>query len=257
MRVGYTERMRGVVMLGVAAACGRSGFDARPTSDGPRVGASYVEVVTAAAPVAYWRLGEAVPSIAFDAGPNAWHGTYDASAQLGAPGALEGDTDSAVELDGSTTGVAMPDILDFSGLLPYSLEVWARPRTIDSLSRAFCGKKSTALIGYSMFVNDMGTGFGRYDVNQAISEVYAAGLALDVYSHVVGTFDGTALRLYVNGVEVGNALNTISLPDGTVGFAIGAKGDGTPGYFDGSLDEVAVYDRALSPAEVAAHFAAR
>jgi len=248
--------MRGVVVLSVAAACGRGGFDERPTSDGAGAAVSYVEAVTASAPVAYWRLGESIPSIAFDVGPNGWHGTYDATAQLGAPGALDPDTDTAVVFDGSTTGVAMADVLDFAGTVPYSLEVWARPRRIDSLSRAFCGKKEFGDTGYSMFVSDAGTGFGRY-IAGSKSEVFGPLLTLDVYSHVVGTFDGSIIRLYIDGALVANTLNMIDLPDRGVGFAIGAKGDGVPGYFDGRLDEVAVYDRALSAAEIAGHFAAR
>jgi concanavalin A-like lectin/glucanase superfamily protein len=79
------------------------------------------------------------------------------------------------------------------------------------------------------------------------------------WHHIVGTYDGTQLQLYVDGVAAGNPrLHTgtiLPMPKG--GFlAIGSE-DGRrtnnpnePRYFHGDIDEVAIYRRALTPQEV-------
>ena len=78
------------------------------------------------------------------------------------------------------------------------------------------------------------------------------------WHHVVGTFDGTTVRLYVDGAEVGNGTptNTSQIsygsPDSNDLF-IGTYADRNSVYlFDGLIDEASVYNRALSPAEIQA-----
>jgi Ca2+-binding RTX toxin-like protein len=79
------------------------------------------------------------------------------------------------------------------------------------------------------------------------------------WHHVVGTYDGNYVRLYVDGVEVGNGTLLTDalgygLPD-TNDLFIGTY-NGIPGYtFNGRIDEPSVYDRALTAAEVQALFA--
>ena len=83
------------------------------------------------------------------------------------------------------------------------------------------------------------------------------------WHHIVGTYDGTQLQLYVDGVATGNPIlhtgTILPMPKG--GFlAIGSE-DGRrtnnpnePRYFHGDIDEVAIYRRALTPLEVFALF---
>lgn len=73
----------------------------------------------------------------------------------------------------------------------------------------------------------------------------------------MATYDGSYQRMYVNGVlDVDQPLTgTISYVNHGYGFAI--SGCDQPGDFlTGSVDEVAIYDKALSPQRVAAHYAA-
>ena len=71
------------------------------------------------------------------------------------------------------------------------------------------------------------------------------------WQHLAATFDGTTARYYVNGLEV--ASRAVS---GSVGNAntwrIGAYGSTPGGFFDGVIDEIRVYDRALALAEIQA-----
>jgi len=77
------------------------------------------------------------------------------------------------------------------------------------------------------------------------------------WHHIVGTYDGTQLQLYVDGLPVGNPrfhTGTIlpMLPGSflSIGSEDGRRCCGGPRYFHGAIDEVAVYRRALTSAEV-------
>ena len=70
------------------------------------------------------------------------------------------------------------------------------------------------------------------------------------WQHLAATFNGTTARFYVDGAEV--ASRTVSGAVGTSNtWRIGAYGSVAGGFFDGLIDEIRVYDRALSAAEIA------
>jgi hypothetical protein len=73
--------------------------------------------------------------------------------------------------------------------------------------------------------------------------------------HLVGTYDGTTWRLYRNGTQIAStadAKGAVASPDGE--WAIGSMGSGWADNFSGSIDEVAIYKRSLSAAQVKAHY---
>jgi hypothetical protein len=75
---------------------------------------------------------------------------------------------------------------------------------------------------------------------------------LDVWMHATATWDGSTMRLYKNGVEAGSlAKGGVLDVDPTVEMAIGsqpATTDARP--FDGTIDDVAIWNRALAPDEI-------
>jgi hypothetical protein len=81
---------------------------------------------------------------------------------------------------------------------------------------------------------------------------------LGVWIHLVGTYDGEAWHLYRNGEEVGSQVSTVGAVPVRSDWAIGARAPGvapcTPRpaerFFDGSIDDVRIYRRALDAAEV-------
>ena len=93
------------------------------------------------------------------------------------------------------------------------------------------------------------------DVNGHFKGLYSnAPIPVGGWSHVAATWDGTTLKLYING-----ALNAQSTPglsaigDSHCSFSIGGAGSCSPGqYFPGLIDEMSVYDRALFAGEIQA-----
>jgi hypothetical protein len=77
-------------------------------------------------------------------------------------------------------------------------------------------------------------------------------VGLNEWHHVVGTFDGTSLRLYVDSVEEPGSPVAYTGPinDDDLPVWIGANAAWSGRGFVGRIDEVLVYDVALSPAEV-------
>ncbi|HVY95407.1 MAG TPA: LamG domain-containing protein, partial [Solirubrobacterales bacterium] len=73
--------------------------------------------------------------------------------------------------------------------------------------------------------------------------------------HVVGTYDGTTQRLYVNGTQVAQTALSGAISTNNNPLYLGSW-DGTAEYFAGTIDDVAVYGSTLSAARVSAHYSA-
>lgn len=94
-----------------------------------------------------------------------------------------------------------------------------------------------------MRINDS-TAFAGQSTDDAIQ--------LDVWQHVAATHDGTALTLYVNGVPVGQAIGApVPIARDDV-LRIGARSTDDKRFFEGAIDEVRLWDRALSQPELVA-----
>ncbi|OHA15606.1 MAG: hypothetical protein A3H57_03180 [Candidatus Taylorbacteria bacterium RIFCSPLOWO2_02_FULL_43_11] len=69
--------------------------------------------------------------------------------------------------------------------------------------------------------------------------------------HIVGTFDGSNVRMYVNGIADGTPAPYVgTIPISSNNLVIGKNYDGTNKFFNGLIDDVRIYSRALSAAEI-------
>src|SRR5262249_14065065 len=110
---------------------------------------------------------------------------------------------------------------------------------------------------YSLYGNSDGDGgpntyIRRSPLNGTIDQHAgtATRLAPGAWHHLAATYDGSVLRMYVDGVQVGtlNAPGNIAT---TVGAPLEIGGDALWGEFwSGLIDDVRIYNRALSAAEV-------
>ena len=94
-----------------------------------------------------------------------------------------------------------------------------------------------------------GRPLGQIDVGGERNAVGSAALPLNAWSHLAATFDGAVVRLFVNGVQVGSLGFSGSMAASTGCVAVG--GNSVWGeWFAGLIDEVRVYNRALSASEI-------
>jgi glucose/arabinose dehydrogenase/chitodextrinase len=82
-----------------------------------------------------------------------------------------------------------------------------------------------------------------------------SALPLNAWSHLAASFDGQSLRLYVDGTQVANRAETGSIPTSNGALTIG--GDALYGqYFAGRIDEVRIYNQALTASQIQSDMAA-
>jgi len=87
-----------------------------------------------------------------------------------------------------------------------------------------------------------------------MGDTYLSGGAVSTnWSHVVATYDGSLIRLYVDGSEVASAPHSGGIPSASANLIVGGQGDGS-NYFDGRIDKVEIFDVALTAQEVLSHY---
>ncbi|HEV2889971.1 MAG TPA: LamG-like jellyroll fold domain-containing protein [Frankiaceae bacterium] len=195
---------------------------------------------------AYWRLDETAGTDACDS-RGASTGRYGGGYQLGQPGALTGDANPSVSLNGTTGSVSVPSTLPLSPASSVSLEAWVRPTTLPA-SQTVVRKDQQYLLrleGGRLYARVWFVG-GSY-VEAWSSAVVQAG----AWQHLVATFDGATLRVYRNGAQVAASASAGSLQSSSNELTLGRSLDYD--HFSGSIDEAAVYSRALPASEVRAH----
>jgi Concanavalin A-like lectin/glucanases superfamily len=243
-------------MLLACSAC-RLGFEENPAgADGPLPSDSYGAAVFADGPRAYFRFDEPAGPTASSA-VGTLSGPYEGAFLFGKPGAIAGNP--CVRFDGMTTRIPLGDVFRFGGNAPYSIELWINPGDIID-TRFILDRRTTsgAPDGYTFY---LGVDYFLMARQAAGTEMAYVGDVprVGVWTHAVVTYDGLAQRMYLDGVlvEQSNATGVNPIGEGVGELTIG---DSHPGQFnklDGLLDELAIYDRALTGVQVTAHFAAR
>ena len=170
-----------------------------------------------------------------------------------------GEVGAAFSLNGSDGYISVPNSpsLNFGGTSPMSVELWLY-RTGTATSMHMIGKRDGCLeFEYQLAMDGSGTGFGSLNNRQmGYNSVGIPGWQppLNTWTHLAATFDGSTFSFYTNGVLAATGSGMLgSLSSGPL--EIGESGScGLP--FAGLIDEVSMYNRALSSNEIAAIFAA-
>jgi hypothetical protein len=220
-------------------------------------GSSYRESIVADRPVAYWRLGDAPGTLVPKNEIGASTGKFLGGLELGQPGAIGNDSDTAVTFNGGHAEIG--DQFDFVGDLPISVEVWFQSGAVDG---AMLGKQSDTGAGWNFFLWDetADTPVIRFDRLASFNgpRQYCLMRFKEVpgptafgdghYHHAVVTYDTATTRIYLDGVERQNCVQgPVAIPDTTTPLIIGNN-------YKGGLDEVVLYDTALPPPRVKAHY---
>jgi hypothetical protein len=220
----------------------------------------YYDAVTGDTPVLYLRFGEDAGIVAHDE-MNHDNGTYSAAATLGYPGAIHGDPNTAVMVDG-TGGITMPASADFSPMESFTVEVWVRPSSNPVASNvAFVVDHETFSPGRAGWDIAAGTKTlfeRRADAMTGLSAT-APAVSAGQWHHLVSTFDGPTSRMaiWIDGVSAVSVIGAPGVPAIPQGWSIGAQNCGCNGNaFVGAIDELAIYPAVLSDARIRAHYAA-
>jgi PKD repeat protein len=179
-----------------------------------------------------------------DLSGNAHHGRIS-----GATWTPAGKYGQALAFDGvdDWVTIAATPLLDLSP--GATLMAWVYP-TATSGVRDILLKEGSGVDIYNLYArNWRGRPESNVYVNSANRVAEGARLPTRAWTHVAGTYNGSVLRLYLNGVEVARRSVTGSLASSRGPVRIGGNrlwGE----YFQGRIDEVRIYNRALTAAEI-------
>ena len=216
--------------------------------------APYAQVVLDEAPLGYWRLGEAVVATAFDETGNN-DGTYAGfvDSNLGQPGALSGDPDTSALFDASDNRVVLSNavVSSIGTSDPFSIEMWFN-KTQDGRGDLYNQKGGGHDLGIindgdeKVWVYWNGTAVGKGDV-----------VSRNAWHHMVLTRGSTnAMGLWIDGALYSTGSSSRPMDTIPVDIWIGSNRSGSSVSipFGGLIDEVAIYDRALTPDEIRLHY---
>ncbi len=202
--------------------------------------------------VGYWKMEEGGGTKARDL--SGWGN--DASL-VGSPTWTPGAKGLAINLNGSTSYGLVSDQANLDATTGLTLSAWIKPGAQgnqDIISRAILGSVDGYTLGLSpsspgtvfMQLNEATTG-NAYRLDSLTHYPFNG----NTWMHVAATYDGTTMRMYINGVEEQSNSGPSSIAANLLNLGIGAQSDGAR-RFRGHLDEVRIYRRALSASEIVA-----
>ncbi len=224
--------------------------------------ASYVSSVLASGPAAYYRLNDAGPKAA-DSAPNHLDGTSGASVHGGAPSLLATTADPATSYPGSASASGVTLVPPSALLRPsgaVTMECFLQFASVPAAWTVPLAYGSDVNYApYDLYFTRSGTLNAQFTLTSGVLVVSdPAPLRANTPYHVVATYDGAVGRLYVNGAQVASAAQSGALSDydTTHGLAIGDDAGYSDPPFAGTIEQVAIYAKALSAADVANHYTA-
>jgi hypothetical protein len=185
----------------------------------------------------------------------------------------------AVPLDGKVNWVSLnnPPSLNVSGKI--TLEAWIKPSATQSQTARIISHGPITASGYTSDMVDtngvlaspsevflalqnsggtyaVGTSDGT-NFHGATFAVPAGDLGGSQWIHLAGSYDGANWTLFRNGKQVATAADKVgALPVPDADWATGGTGFGWDDLFTGSIDEVGIYDHALTADRIQAHYTA-
>jgi hypothetical protein len=219
-------------------------------------------------PVAYWRMDEASGTSMVDATGNGRTGTYAGSPTLGTISLLPTEGKTAVAFDGTndTSSVTSHTSLN-STTGGFTVECWIKidVPTADKYQVIIDKTGGTQDNKQWLIIWDNRTSQGSPLRLRAQNGFTSAGTitvdwggatardALAAGGHLVVVWNGTNTKIYWNGVQVVSGTGQVGEVANTRAVNIGSL-NGSSYWFDGTLDEIAIYQSALSAARVLAHY---
>ena len=201
-----------------------------------------------AKPVARWEFDEGAGNIAFDSvGSN--HGIIH-GAQWTA-----GKVDGALDFDavGDYVRVSDPTSLDLD--THYTVSAWIKTDTVSSSNAIIAAYRDRVTPSVLFQLDRYGSTVRFVVVDESANSqaaVYPYVLSTNSWYHVAGVREGDSLKVFVNGMKGPTAYKAFGqiIPSLVTIGAIDCCALGVHHYFRGSIDEVVVFDKALSVEEI-------
>jgi len=195
--------------------------------------------------VAAYGFEEGTGTTTADSSGNALTGSIAA-----ATWATAGKFGKALSFNGTSSMVTVNNAAALGLGTGMTLEAWVNPTTLTNWRTVLLKEQTASNLAYALYANT--------DTNRPAGNVFTAAetdtrgtakLATGAWSHLAATYDGATLKLYVNGTLVSSKAATGAIQAGTRALRIGGNAIWSE-WFQGLIDEVRVYNRALGAAEI-------
>ncbi len=219
----------------------------------------YASTVLADHPTAFWRLGESTGTAAYDSSGDGWTGTYFNGVVQGQPGAIPFDPNAAPRFDGVNDHVEFSNPAGIGD--DFTVEAWVKT-AVPSLtgSQAYQGNgivwSDVAGVQNDWIVAILNNRLSFFTGNPDLTVTGNTPINDGKWHYIVATrVKGGTKSLYVDGFLDGTGpTGGNTLRDNPLIEVGGNTLDSR--YFNGNLDEVALYPYALSASQVTAHYQA-
>lgn len=188
----------------------------------------------------------------------------------GAQRVAAGQIGRALSFDGVDDWITVTDTtaskIDLTNGL--TVEAWVKPTAMagwETVVMKERGAFGTGFLSYALYAHDGAPQAGTFagpaaylrmapatsTTDQGVREASHTALPLNAWTHIATTYDGAAMRFYINGQLVATRAQTGNIAVGNQPLRIG--GNNVSGeFFKGFIDEVRIYNRPLSASEIAA-----
>ncbi|MFZ9738863.1 MAG: LamG-like jellyroll fold domain-containing protein, partial [Prochlorotrichaceae cyanobacterium] len=209
---------------------------------------------------AHWRLnGNLNNSVNVGSAIN---GSAVGSPQLGVPGLVPGST--ATHFNGFSDGIAIPnnDAINTQAKSVYTIELWFSADNLEGQQVIY--EQGGGVNGFNIYLDNAQLNLGAWA--NSTGEWLSTTVQANQRYYLVLSFDSGTLTGYLNGESIGSVetgFTEMPAHTGRVGIAMmqgdtrlsdteALSGDGK--YFQGTIDEVALYSKILSPEQVRANY---
>jgi hypothetical protein len=210
------------------------------------------QVITTTAPattglVGYWKFDDGSGTTTVDSSGSGNNGTLNGGTRW-----TSGLFGSALDFDGVNDYVDCGANTSLDITAKVTLSAWVKTRDSgNSQYNPFVGKGDTS---YALqHQNGNNIEFFIYDAG-AWPYARMTGVTSSfngTWHHVAGTYDGSELKVYVDGLLRGTTAHTGAIATSTYAVSMGRNSQQTTRYYEGLIDEVRIYNRALSASEIA------
>jgi len=202
-------------------------------------------------PVGYWKFDEGSGSTAYDSSGNSNHGVIHAATWT------EGRIGKALHFNGIDSWVQISHCSILSGLSQMTVEAWIKIESFQAPVKGIVSKASgTAMptpdAEYALVLFNTTPAFEVYNGNYLVRAfAHQKTPNANTWYHVAGTWNGTYYAIYVNGVLCDSGINLPSSPYSyPIDLRIGRHGTYSWTYFNGTIDEVMIYNYARTAEEI-------
>jgi hypothetical protein len=239
--------LKTALIAGITDAAGNAFAYTANSGNIPDIDSTALPVVDNRSLVAYWKMDESTGSVAYDSGPNNLNATFAQNASWAGTGAPGFATNKSVSLNNGYLQVADSSLFNLTS--GFTISAWAK--TTDGANNTIIDR---ANYNFLVQIAPNGTsGLGFY--NNATDWRYSSTpIAVNEWVHVAVSYDpaNATIKFYKNGILTDTFANIPTLTFNPGAVNIGAQlPEGFSGNrMDGQLDEVAIFDTALSQPQI-------